>query len=167
MGVRALRFACAGLPLLVGFGCRLSGLPRLVVPRAAAGDASRVLGCLSGGRSAFCRVDGVGTRCPGHRSCETRLRELLGYMGVSASVSGTGGAERHTRRLSTRWRRRKRHSWGGVPRRKVRDLNVDRLLLSYPLPIAFPSVTAWIARATVATLPAFSPAMEMRPSFVR
>ena len=44
---------------------------------------------------------------------------------------------------------------------------LDRLLLSYPLPIAFPSVTAWIARATVATLPAFSPAMEMRPSFVR
>ena len=38
---------------------------------------------------------------------------------------------------------------------------------TYPLPIAFPSVTAWIARATVATLPAFSPAMEMRPSFVR
>ena len=29
----------------------------------------------------------------------------------------------------------------------------------YPLPIAFPSVTAWIARATVATLPALSPAM--------
>ena len=37
----------------------------------------------------------------------------------------------------------------------------------YPLPIAFPSVTAWIARATVATLPALRPAMEMRPSFVR
>ena len=44
---------------------------------------------------------------------------------------------------------------------------LDRLLLSYPLPIAFPSVTAWIARATVATLPAFNPAIEMRPSFVR
>ena len=51
---------------------------------------------------------------------------------------------------------------GAAPDRKA-----DRLLLSYPLPIAFPSVTAWIARATVATLPAFSPAMEMRPSFVR
>ena len=36
------------LPLqVVVFGCRLRGLPRSVgLPRAAAGDASRMLGCL-------------------------------------------------------------------------------------------------------------------------
>ena len=56
---------------------------------------------------------------------------------------------------------------GWCPAADGAALRLDRLLLSYPLPIAFPSVTAWIARATVATLPAFSPAMEMRPSFVR
>ena len=46
---------CAWLPLqVVVFGCRLRGLPRSVgLPRAAASDASRLLGCFRGGRSAF------------------------------------------------------------------------------------------------------------------
>jgi len=54
--IAAVRLCGLGLPLLVGFGCRLRGLPRLLVPRAAAGDASRLLGCLSGGRLSLCRV---------------------------------------------------------------------------------------------------------------
>ena len=68
-----------------------------------------------------------------------------------ALVAGAARAQRPAQKLQT----------------PIDAWDTDSTTKTYPLPIAFPSVTAWIARATVATLPAFSPAMEMRPSFVR
>ena len=122
---------------------------------------------------------------PGHRSSETKLRELLGYMrdqndtsDAYRRVAGGGDKIAGLAKVRDRVATCECQRSGGIrathqtpvdaaEKGSGPDRNVDRLLLSYPLPIAFPSVTAWIARATVATLPALRPAMEMRPSFVR